>query len=316
MTPIRRISAGALLAAAIFCAGVPARATPLAHRAVVISIDGLRPDVLLRAHAPAIRSLMERGSFSMWARTTALSTTLPSHTSMLTGVSPAKHGILWNSEMAFTKPVYPQSPTLFEVAHAAGLTTAMAAGKAKFWTLAKPGTIDHAFAPHDPNVRDAATTDAAVTDTVVRWIAQWRPQVMFVHLPEVDLVGHDRGWGSSAQLAAADNADVCVQRILDALARANLTDSTIVLLSADHGGAEKSHGPDDPRSRFIPWIVAGPGIRANLDLTSIHVPEVRTEDTFATVCDLLGLTPSPAIEGQPVASIRIEHPGEARAAAR
>jgi len=317
MTPIRRMCAGALLAAAIvFAAGGPAGAAPLAHRALVISIDGLRPDVMLRAHAPAIRSLMERGTFTMWARTTDMAVTLPSHTSMLTGVPPAKHGVVWNSEQPADHVTYPKSPTLFEVAHAGGLTTAMVAGKAKFWGLDKPGTIDHAWAPRDPDVRDAATSDSAVADTVVRWIERWRPQVMFVHLPEVDFAGHHQGWGSAAQIAAVENADACVERVLEALARAGLTDSTIVLLSADHGGTAKSHGPDDPHSRYIPWIVAGPGIRANLDLTSIKTPEVRTEDTFATVCDLLGLTPTAPVDGHPVAAIRRESPAEAHAAVR
>ena len=73
-------------------ASQPAR--PLAvRRVLIVSIDGLRPDALLRANAPAIRGLMQRGSFSMWARTTAVSVTLPSHVSMLTGVTPNHHHI-------------------------------------------------------------------------------------------------------------------------------------------------------------------------------------------------------------------------------
>src|SRR5262249_51823273 len=154
----------------------------------------------------------------------------------------------------------------------AGLSTAMAAGKPKFAALAKPGTLDFVFVP-----TDAPVPDATVADTAAAWIARWRPQVLFVHLPDVDLTGHHDGWGSAAQLEAVARADRAVGSLLDALARARLTDSTIVLVSADHGGAARTHGPDDPRSRFIPWIVAGPGVRSNFDLTSVDSPEVRTE---------------------------------------
>ncbi len=52
----------------------------------------------LRAEMPNLRGLMKRGAFTFWAETTDVAVTLPSHTSMLTGVTPEKHGIHWNSE--------------------------------------------------------------------------------------------------------------------------------------------------------------------------------------------------------------------------
>src|SRR5689334_9204635 len=120
----------------------PNRPVPAIDRALIVSIDGLRPDVLLRAKTPRIHDLYEHGSFSFWARTTALSTTLPSHTSMLTGLIPRRHEVEWNWDLPLAKPVYPHGQTLFEVAKKAGYSTAMAAGKSKFTILAKPGTID------------------------------------------------------------------------------------------------------------------------------------------------------------------------------
>lgn len=272
----------------------PPAAPPGARRALLISVDGLRPDLILRARTPAMRSLMQRGSFTLWAATTAVSVTLPSHVSMLTGVPPAKHRIEWNRELPLARPVYPQRPTLFEVAKKAGYTTAMAVGKSKLSLLAKPGTVDWSFAP------EGDVTDSTVTDSVVRWIGAHRPQVLFVHLPGVDVSGHDHGWGSREQLAAVESADRSIARMLEALRRLKLEDSTVVLVTADHGGAGHTHGPDDPRSRMIPWIIAGPGIRADVDLTSEGEANVRTEDTFATLCFLLGIPPS---EGRAVIEI-------------
>ena len=81
-------------------------------RVLIVSIDGLRPDVALRADMPALRSLMARGSYTMFAATTDVAITLPSHVSMLTGVPPAKHGIHFNNDPAPGDPAEPAWPTL------------------------------------------------------------------------------------------------------------------------------------------------------------------------------------------------------------
>jgi arylsulfatase A-like enzyme len=76
--------------------------------------------------------------------------------------------------------------------------------------------------------------------------------------------------------------------VLDALAQLQLVDSTLIIVTADHGGAGLDHRADDPRAHFIPWLISGPGIRRNYDLTLTSRP-VRIEDTFATACAFLGI---------------------------
>jgi predicted AlkP superfamily pyrophosphatase or phosphodiesterase len=272
-----------------------APAAPERH-VVIVSIDGLRPDVALRADMPALRTLMARGSFTMFAATTDVGVTLPSHTSMLTGVPPNKHGITYNGDRLPGQPAEPKWPTLFEIAHHAGLTTALAAGKSKFSIFARPPFVDRIFVP----ARGDTTNDAAVGETAAGWIRDHAPDVMFVHLPETDLAGHASGWGSPAQLAAAAGADRALARVLAAIEDAGLTSRTLVLVTADHGGAGKTHGGPDARTHFIPWIVAGPGVRAGYDLTRDPALQVRTEDTFATACDWLGLHPPRPVDGRAV----------------
>src|SRR5690242_12951225 len=109
------------------------------ERVVVISVDGLRPDLLARAYTPNLHALMQSGSYTFWARTTAASVTLPSHVSMLTGVTPARHEIDWNRDLPLSKPVYPKGSTLFDLAHRNGYSTAMIAGKSKFDVFNRPG---------------------------------------------------------------------------------------------------------------------------------------------------------------------------------
>lgn len=293
----RRIS---VLLLALSCAAVlgAARPVPSISRALIVSVDGLRPDLLLRATTPTLRDLMKRGAFTMWAQTTAVAVTLPSHVSMLTGVAPEKHGIKWNSDLPLTRPIYSAWPTLFELARQSGYTTAMVAGKSKFRTLEKPGSLSWSYVP-----KESVARDAAVADTAVAWIGRYAPQVLFVHLPEVDTTGHEHGWGSPEQIVAIGAADGCIGRILAALRSRGVLDSTVILISSDHGGAGTSHGADDIRSREIPWIVSGPGICHDLDLTTDRDLNIRTEDTFATICYLLGIVPSKPIDGHAVTKI-------------
>lgn len=279
---------------------VPARGIdfPRVRHVLLVSVDGLRPDLLLSAHAPVVHGLMRRGSYTMWAQTTDVAVTLPSHTSMVTGVTPAKHGVTWNTDPPPNQVLYPARPTLFELARRAGLTTAMVAGKSKFSVLAKPGTLTWWSLP-----AAGVITDQAVTDTAVRFIQRDAPNVMFVHLPGVDTAGHAAGWASPSQLDAIAIADHCVGRLLTALRKRGLLDSTEVLVTSDHGGAGKSHGPDDPRSRHIPWIIAGPGVRQDFDLTRDANLVVHTEDTFATLAAMLGISSPEPIDGHPVEQI-------------
>jgi predicted AlkP superfamily pyrophosphatase or phosphodiesterase len=262
----------------------PQRPLPAVQHVVIISVDGLRPDCLLLADAPVLHDLIKHGAYTMWARTSAEAITLPAHTSMLTGVTTRKHCIEWNRDLPLGEPVYPKVPTVFEMATQAGYQTAMVAGKAKFDTLNKPGTVTFATI-----LGGAKGTDANVAAEAVKIIEQHKPDLLFIHFPGVDTAGHAKGWGSPEQLAAITALDGHIGAVLAALERTGLRENTVVIISADHGGAGLSHGPDDARSRHIPWIATGPGVRRGFDLTRVEKLQVNTEDTCATVCWLLGL---------------------------
>jgi predicted AlkP superfamily pyrophosphatase or phosphodiesterase len=265
------------------------------QRVLIISIDGLRPDLLLRAYMPRVRALCTAGCYTFWAETVPEAYTLPCHVSMLTGASSEKHGITWNN---YIEESYSNVPTLFDVAREAGYTTAMVSGKMKFIVFARPGTLDYSYLPPDEPVSDLLVASQA--DGLLR---EHQPQVMFVHLPGVDTAGHDFGWGTTQQVAAIEEADKAVGMILDALSDVKLTDSTLVILTADHGGAAKGHEINDPRSHFIPWIASGPGLNENFDLTLQNNLRVHIEDTYATACAVLGIDPGGACTGKPVLEI-------------
>lgn len=281
------------------------RPVPQIHKALVVSIDGLRPDLLLLARTPNIRALIARGAYSMWARTTPNAITLPSHVSMMTGVTPRRHEIEWNRDLPLKQPVYPRVPTLFETAKRHGYTTALAAGKDKFDIFDRPGVLDWKHLP-----KTVTSETAAVIGPAVQIIREHRPDVMMVHLPSVDNVGHLIGWATPRQLQAIEDADAAVGQLLKAMDDAQVSDSTLLIVTSDHGGAGRSHWPDDFRARYIPWIAVGPGIR-HIDLTTYPKLVINTEDTFATVCWMLGIPPTIAdMDGQPVKLILEQSPAE------
>ncbi len=290
----RVLRAGAAIAfAAAVSFASPAHAS---HRMLVVSIDGLRPDVAMRADMPALRSLMQRGSFTFFCATTDTAVTLPSHFSMFTGVPPEKHGITYNADPKAGDALRPQWPTLFALAHRAGLSTAMSAGKSKFSVLVDTLNLDWNFVPP----AGTHSVDSLVASAAVEIIRSHRPQLLFVHLPSVDVTGHAKGWGSPEQIREASGADRAMGRVLRALQKAGLIDSTRIIVSSDHGGAALGHGGLDARSHFIPWILAGPGVRQNYDLTRVPGLRVRTEDTFATSAAWLGVPIEKPVDGRAV----------------
>ena len=305
MSSIRRFG---WLAVCLFIVASPTRAQTTRpvqeiRHALIISIDGLRPDLLLRSKTPNVHALFESGSFSFWAKTTEMSITLPSHTSMLTGVVPDKHEIKFNDDGP-EEQVYPKYPTVFQQAKKAGYTTALVASKSKFATLAKD--VDWVKVP----ARTKTFKDEDTAKNAAEILSDHHPDVMFVHFGAVDVAGHAIGWASPEQITAIEKTDACVGTVLTALKNEGLTDSTVVILTADHGGTGRWHGPDDTRARHIPWIASGPGIRKNFDLTRVRELNINTEDTFATTCWLLGIPVDYAVDGKPVRLVLEKAPAQ------
>jgi arylsulfatase A-like enzyme len=122
------------------------------------------------------------------------------------------------------------------------------------------------------------------------------PDVLFVHLPDVDTAGHVHGWLASPQLDFVTRADGAVGLLLNTLEEMGRLESTLIIFTADHGGIGTSHGGSDPESMTIPWIISGPGIRAGYEIQV----EVRVFDTAVTAVWALGLPLPTEWEGRPI----------------
>ena len=261
---------------------------------ILVSIDGLRPDAIGHYDAPTLRRLMAEGSYSLSASTIMPSKTLPSHTSMLTGVGPEVHGITWNTHSADLLE-YVQVPTVFELVQAAGMSSAGFAAKAKFRHLFDPSEMDYFEAP----ATNAATWPLARTvERAVNYMRHEQPNFLFVHFGEPDFVGHTIGWMSQVYGWAVTQADAGVGAIVEAADETYGAGNYTILITADHGGHARTHGSAATEDRWIPWIAHGAGVRTDTEL----LPGIRTFDTAATVLWALGLQVPASFAGRPVVS--------------
>jgi phosphopentomutase len=105
--------------------------------------------------------------------------------------------------------------------------------------------------------------------------------ILFVHFPDVDLVGHADGWMSGAYLRTLSRLDEAVGRLLAAL-----PPETTVILTADHGGKGHTHSGDIAENTTVPWIVAGPRVTHRGEMTTT----VKQTDTAATALWTPGLS--------------------------
>lgn len=256
---------------------------------VIISIDGLRPDALEEADTPTLDALRAQGAYQPAAQTVLPSVTLVSHASMLSGMSPEKHGIFWNSNDPDLGKV--NGPTLFSVAHEAGLSTAMVVGKPKLEHLVLLDSVD--------NYIYAGFTDRQVVSEGVAVIQNDMPAILFIHLPDVDSAGHALGWMSLGQLLAVSLTDRLVGEVVSALETEGYLDQTLLIITADHGGSGVKHGSDSPEDMTIPWLAVGPGVPKGKILQT----KIITYDTAATALYAFGLPIPENWDGQPVFEI-------------
>src|SRR5215472_94753 len=97
-------------------------AAPRAQHVFIVSIDGGKPAIMNKCEMPVLQRLVGEGASTWMATTIYPSVTLPSHTSMLTGVWPKKHKIYWNTWKPGRGAV--GVPTIFSEAKTAGFSTA------------------------------------------------------------------------------------------------------------------------------------------------------------------------------------------------
>lgn len=266
-----------------------ARAAPV----LLISIDGLRPGDVLDAEARGLRvsnlrRFVAEGAYATGVVGVLPSVTYPSHTTLITGVSPAVHGIVNNTTYDplqinqggwFWYAEDDKARTLWDAAHDAGLTTGnvhwpvSVAAKNVTWNLpqiwrtgheddrklvkalATPGLVDELETKTGAAYADGKAEDVLGDqirgDFAEDLIVTRHPGFMTVYFAALDHAEHESGPGSPEAHAVLEQLDVFVGELLTAEQKVH-PDAVIALVS-DHGFAPV----DTVINLYRPFIDAG-----------------------------------------------------------
>jgi len=265
--------------------GLAASESPARH-VIVLSLDGARADAV-QAAVPA--PLAASGTVSWTAQTITPSSTLPSHASMLSGVSPALHTVTFN-DWRPGQPHFRRTTVFTEVTRAGGKAAAFV-HKPKLLTFTPPGSV--AMAQHllYPRFRQADVVDLAA-----RYFIEQRPALLFIHVADPDAIGHVRGWMTPQYRSVVGEVPRLIERLLRALETTGTSAQTLLIVTADHGGHLITHGTARPEDMTIPWMAFGGAAAPGM---VIRRPIV-IYDTAATVLAALGIAIPADWQGRPI----------------
>ncbi len=261
------------------------------HRVVLVVLDGLRPDAVPTFSLTRIAALAADGASTWAARTVAPSVTAAVVASLMTGTTPARHGVV-SDRFHIPRsrgPVDPLPRVLgvagYPCAAFVGALPLLYAGLAR--RIARHLGIDHAHC--------GGSGAEEILDAARRVLATQRRGLIFLHWPDADRAGHESGWMSSAYGAGARALDTALGTLRDILAR-QIDQHTLLIALADHGGGgvvANDHDSDHVMDRTVPVILAGAGIEPGTalgDMTLLDVP--------ATILWALGVRRPPTYEGR------------------
>lgn len=264
------------------------------RRVIVIGVDGLGGEGVESVAPPVLSGLQRRGAWTLQARGVMPTVSSPNWASMIMGAGPEQHGITsnqWQPGKAAIQPVCTESqgrfPTIFGELRRQRSQALIAVFHDwdEFGRLVEPGV---------PTVMRHVKGSPAATAAAIEYWKQHKPDLLFLHLDDVDHAGHEHGWLGPEYRQAVLEADKLIGRVAQAVEDEGLKESTLILVTADHGGVGKKHGGESMGELQIPWIAAGAGVRNG---HRIQAP-VNTYDTAATIAFALGIEPHPCWIGK------------------
>jgi choline-sulfatase len=269
---------------------------------LLITIDTLRADHVgaygaKNARTPNLDALAERGLLFEHAFT-AVPLTLPSHSTILSGLLPVHHGVHLNDE------TFPAStPTLATILHDRGYATGAFVGA---YVLDQRFGLARGFDVYDDQVSRGADPAREkrpareVAERAARWIAaQTGPFVAWVHFfdphfPYEPPAGFEAMDPYDGEISYVD---ACLGPLLKAAARGER--GLLVLVVGDHGEdlgdhGERTHGffLYDSTLR-VPMILGGPDVPAGERRASL----ARTVDVLPTLLARLNVSAPPGVDG-------------------
>ncbi|SFC05816.1 PA14 domain-containing protein [Flagellimonas taeanensis] len=263
---------------------------------VIIGVDGMSPNGILKANTPMMDSMIQNGAATMHARSVLPSSSSSNWASMIMGADTEQHGVTSNGWEKFDHQLPPvvatkkgTFPTIFTLFHDQQPDAHVGAiyDWDGFGRLFEKEDVDFDIdGDHENNTALQA----------VSYIKEHTPKFTFVHLDHVDHAGHALGHGSPEYYKAVQKADSLIAEIVNATKEAGIFEKTLFIVSADHGGIGFGHGGESLAEMEIPFILYGAGIKKGHQIEET----VYQYDNAATVAYAMGLQTPQSWIGRPV----------------
>jgi predicted AlkP superfamily pyrophosphatase or phosphodiesterase len=275
----------ALVCSLALAPALSAAPLPGVEHMVIIGCDGMSPNGVLKARSPVMRNLMNEGSWTMHARGVMPTVSSPNWASMIMGAGPEQHGVTsneWETNKFEISPIVVGSggmfPTIFGTLREQRPDAIIGCfhdwdGFGRLFERKAADIVDHPDGPTN------------VIEHAIAFFKEKKPTFTFIHLDLVDHAGHHFGHGTQEYFDSVDVADKLIGQAIEGLKQAGMWDTTVLLVTADHGGVKKGHGGSTMAELEIPWILRGPGVAKGREL---HKP-INTYDTAATVAYIFGI---------------------------
>lgn len=254
------------------------------NKVILISVDGMRPDGFLACKNPYIEKLMQMAYYTLDGKTVMPSVTLPCHMSLFHSTTPQRHGITTNLYLPMARPIN----GLFEQLNNAKADCAMYYGWEPLRDVARPGSLK--FSSYIDCYAEE-NSDASLTDCALERIRKSKPDFVFLYMVETDdKGGHDHGWMTEEYLNRVSNAVDNIRRVLEACG-----DTYTVIVTADHGGHDRTHGTDMPEDMTIPMFYFGKQFEAGKRFSGGSILDIAP-----TIAKIMGVDTAVEWEGKPV----------------
>ncbi|MEB1147218.1 ectonucleotide pyrophosphatase/phosphodiesterase [Xanthomonas campestris pv. campestris] len=221
------------------------------HTLLLISIDGLRADMLDRGITPALSELARDGVRAQWMTPSYPSLTFPNHYTLVTGMRPDHHGIVHNSmrdpalggfwlskQDAVSDARWWGGEPLWVGAENAGLHAAT-------WSWPGSEAAIQGVRPTQWRHYEEGVSLEARVDTVRGWLASSGTQhntLVTLYFEHVDEAGHDHGPESQEYANSVRAVDAAIGRLLAGMQRDGTRARTNIIVVSDHGMAEVPPG--------------------------------------------------------------------------
>ena len=252
-------------------------------KVLLILVDGMRPDSLYEIDA--VKEFMKKTAYTFDAKTVMPSVTLPCHMSLFHSVDPLRHGTTTNIYAPQVRPI----KGLCDVLSAAGKKCAILYNWEQLRDLSRPGALTFGYYLSGKRFGYDKSNDL-LTDEAINLLAENEIDFTFLYLGEVDEVGHKYGWMGPEYLESVKRSWDNIKRISD-----KLGEDYTVIVTADHGGHDRTHGTEMPEDMTIPMFIKGKDFKAGELIDSASI-----KDIAPTVVKLLGVNADEDWEGSPL----------------